>query len=68
MPVKGSLLIQFRDREVRLNPGEMLVVPRGVEHRPVAEQECEVVVFARAGTVNTGTTGGELTAQSEPWI
>ena len=68
MPVKGSVTIQFRGREVRLNPGEILVVPKGVEHRPVSERECELVVFARAGTVNTGTAGGELTASSEPWI
>ena len=68
MPVKGSVVIQFRDREVLLNPGEMLVVPKGVEHRPVADEECELVVFVRAGTVNTGTAGGELTVTSEPWI
>ena len=68
MPVKGSVVIQFRDRDVLLNPGEMLVVPKGVEHRPVADEECELVVFVRAGTVNTGTAGGELTVTSEPWI
>ena len=68
MPVKGSVIIQFRDREVPLNPGDILVVPKGVEHRPVAGEECELVVFARAGTVNTGTAGGELTVTSEPWI
>lgn len=68
MPVKGSVVIQFRDREVLVNPGEMLVVPKGVEHRPVADEECELVVFVRAGTVNTGTAGGELTVTSEPWI
>lgn len=68
MPVKGSVVIQFRDREVLLNPGEMLVVPKGVEHRPVADEECELVVFVRAGTINTGTAGGELTVTSEPWI
>ena len=68
MPVKGSVVIQFRDHEVLLNPGEMLVVPKGVEHRPVADEECELVVFVRAGTVNTGTAGGELTVTSEPWI
>lgn len=68
MPVKGSVTIQFRDREVALNPGDILVVPKGVEHRPVADEECELMVFVRAGTVNTGTAGGELTVTSEPWI
>ena len=52
--VKGRLRIEFRDRAVELEPGEFLVVPRGVEHRPVAEQETEVLLFEPAGTRNTG--------------
>lgn len=50
----GRLVIQFRDGDVTLEPGEMLVVPRGVEHRPVAEEEVAVLLFEPAGTVNTG--------------
>jgi mannose-6-phosphate isomerase-like protein (cupin superfamily) len=52
--VRGSLRIEFRDRAVTLGPGEMLVVPRGVEHRPVAEQETEILLFEPAATRNTG--------------
>jgi mannose-6-phosphate isomerase-like protein (cupin superfamily) len=65
---KGRLTIAYRDREVRLGPGEMHVVPRGIEHRPSAEDECEVVLIEPAGTLNTGDAGGALTAADEPWI
>jgi mannose-6-phosphate isomerase-like protein (cupin superfamily) len=51
---RGSFVMEFRDRRVQLGEGEMLVVPRGVEHRPVAEQEVEVVLFEPATTLNTG--------------
>lgn len=64
---KGSLVIRFRDREVTLGPGELLVVPRGVEHQPVAEEECEVLLIEPAGTLNTGDAGGARTAAPE-WI
>jgi mannose-6-phosphate isomerase-like protein (cupin superfamily) len=52
--VKGRFLMEFRDREVRLEEGEFLVVPRSVEHRPVAEEEVQVMLFEPAGTLNTG--------------
>ena len=65
--VNGSLRIDFRDRSVTLGPGEMIVVPRGVEHRPVADEEVHVMLFEPVGTVNTGTAGGEMTAEAE-WI
>lgn len=52
--ISGSLAMEFRDRTVTLGPGEMIVVPRGVEHRPVAEQEVAVLLFEPASTVNTG--------------
>lgn len=58
---RGSFELQFRDRTVTLGPGDYIVVPRGVEHRPVAEHEVEVVLFEPAGTLNTGNAGGELT-------
>lgn len=53
---RGSFVMEFRDRRVELGAGEFLVVPRGVEHRPVAEEEVEVVLFEPAGTLNTGNT------------
>jgi mannose-6-phosphate isomerase-like protein (cupin superfamily) len=64
---KGSLLIRFRDRDVTLGPGDLLVVPRGVEHLPVAEEECEVLLIEPAGTLNTGDAGGARTVEPE-WI
>ena len=65
---KGSLAIKLRDQGVTVNAGEFFVVPKGVEHNPVAEEECEILLIEPAGTVNTGDAGGELTATSEPWI
>lgn len=51
---RGAFVMEFRDRRVELREGEMLVVPRGVEHRPVAEREVEVILFEPASTLNTG--------------
>lgn len=65
---KGDLIIHYRDRDVRLGAGEMHVVPRGVEHKPYAEKECEVLLIEPAGTVNTGDAGGAMTVIEEPWI
>jgi mannose-6-phosphate isomerase-like protein (cupin superfamily) len=59
--VKGRFLMEFRDREVRLEEGEFLIVPRGVEHRPVADEEVQVLLFEPAGTVNTGEVQDERT-------
>ena len=52
--LKGRLTIQLRDRDVHLGPGELFVVPQGVEHRPVAEEEVHVLIMERSGTPNTG--------------
>ena len=61
--VDGALTIEFRDRNVDLGAGEFIVVPKGVEHRPRAEQECQVLLFERQGVVNTGDAlPSELTA------
>lgn len=57
----GTLEMQFRDGAVMLAPGECLIVPRGVEHRPVAADEVAVLLFEPAGTLNTGNAGGERT-------
>lgn len=65
---KGSLTIELRDGTVQLGPGEMHVVPKGVEHKPVATQECEIVMFEPAGTLNTGNAGGDLTHSELDWI
>lgn len=60
---KGRFRVEFRDRSVELNAGEFLVVPRGVEHRTVADEEVEVIIFEPAETRNTGNiTDGKFTA------
>lgn len=59
--LRGSLLLRFRDRDLRLEPGEMVVVPAGVEHCPVAEREVEVLLFEPASTLNTGEVRNERT-------
>jgi mannose-6-phosphate isomerase-like protein (cupin superfamily) len=61
---RGTLRLEFRDRTVTLGPGEMLIVPRGVEHRPVADDEVELVLFEPAGTLNTGNLVNERTVAS----
>ena len=59
--VSGRLKMELRDRTVWIAPGEMFVVPRGVEHRPVAEIETEILLFEPAGTLNTGNVENERT-------
>src|SRR5262245_13552497 len=59
--VRGQFRMEFRHRSVELHAGEFLIVPRGVEHRPVADTEVEVLLFEPASTLNTGNAGGERT-------
>lgn len=61
--VKGQLTILFRDREVVLNPGEFIIVPRGVEHKPVAHEEVHVMLLEPVSTVNTGNVKDEKTVE-----
>jgi mannose-6-phosphate isomerase-like protein (cupin superfamily) len=65
--LRGRLRLQFRDGELLVDPGELVIVPRGVEHRPVADEETHVLLLEPATTVNTGTAGGERTRAVE-WI
>jgi len=64
----GELHIDFRDGTRSLRAGEMLVVPRGVEHRPHAQAECHVLLIEPRGTINTGDAGGAMTADDDVWI
>ena len=64
----GSLRIDFRDGSVSIGPGEMYVVPRGVEHKPYAEGEVKLMLIEPRGVVNTGDQGGERTAQNDVWV
>jgi mannose-6-phosphate isomerase-like protein (cupin superfamily) len=60
---RGRFRMEFRDRVVELSAGDFLIVPRGVEHRPVADDEVEVVLFEPATTVNTGNVQSERTVK-----
>jgi len=61
--VRGAFRMELRDRTIELAPGELLVVPRGVEHRPVADGEAEVLLFEPMGTLNTGNVRSERTVE-----
>lgn len=66
--VDGTLKIEFRDKTVMLNKDEFLIVPKGVEHKPVAENEVLVMLFEPATTLNTGDTENELTKHILDWV
>ena len=65
--LEGRLRLRFRDREAIVEPGEFIIVPRGVEHCPVADHEVHVLLLEPAATINTGNAGGERTREAE-WI
>ena len=66
--VKGKLCLQFRDREIWLEEGEFCIVPKGVEHKPVAEHEVQLMLFEPASTLNTGDQHNERTVAQLDWI
>ncbi len=61
--VEGEMTIQLRDRDVELRAGEFFVVPKGIEHKPFAEQECRVLLFERKGVLNTGDAESDKTVK-----
>ncbi|TGA84853.1 cupin domain-containing protein [Streptomyces sp. MZ04] len=63
--ISGRLTIQLRDADVVLEPGELFVVPRGVEHRTVADEETAILLLEPAGTINTGDAEGPMTKAAE---
>lgn len=66
--LEGVLRIDFRDGAVRIGPGEMFVVPKGVEHKPFAENEVRLLLIEPRGVLNTGHAGGDRTAENDRWI
>jgi len=71
--IEGSFQMQFRDaagnvRQLEMHPGEFVIVPRGTEHRPCAAEECHVLLFEPAGTLNTGNVKDRLTVEKPNWI
>lgn len=66
--LEGTLRIDFREGHIMLKSGEMYVIPKGVEHKPFAEEEVKVMLIEPEGVVNTGDAGGKMTAQNDVWI
>jgi mannose-6-phosphate isomerase-like protein (cupin superfamily) len=66
--IDGELRIDFRDGSVLLKSGEMYVVPKGIEHKPFAENECKILLIEPAGTINTGEIISDITAANDVWI
>ena len=66
--LEGELRIDLRDGAVTIRPGELYVVPRGVEHKPFAEHEVKLMLIEPKGTINTGDVGGERTVPNDLWV
>ena len=65
---KGTLIIHFRDKSLTLQTGEMIIVPRGIEHKPEAPDEVEILLFEPIGTRNTGDVNDKLTRKQLGWV
>ena len=66
--IKGNLVIKFRDKNIELNEGEFYIVPKGVEHKPVAEEEVHLLLFEPKQIAHTGEVKNELTKEKADWI
>ena len=64
----GELIIEFRDKTITLKKDEMIVVPKGTEHKPSAQQECQIMIIEPKGVINTSHTRGPLTTENDVWI
>lgn len=66
--IKGSMEIKFREGSVKINPGELFVVPKGIEHKPVAVDDCQILLIELEGTVNSGEVRSARTVYESEWI
>ena len=66
--LEGGMEIHLRDEIISMKTGEMYIVPKGVEHKPVAVKECSILMVEPAGTLNTGDAGGDHTIENPEWI
>jgi len=66
--IEGSMKIELKEDTIELNAGEMFVVPRGVEHRPIAENECKIMIVEPRGVANTGSAESARTASNDVWV
>jgi len=64
----GELIIEFRDKTITLKKGEMIVIPKGVEHKPAAREECQIMIVEPKGVMNTGDADDQITAENDVWI
>ena len=68
MVLKGSLVMELPDERVLLSEGEILIVPKGVDHRPIAEEECHLLLFEPISTAHTGEVRTDMTVDDQEWI
>jgi len=66
--LEGQLIIELRDETIELAAGELVVIPRGTEHKPSAHSECKILLLEPRGVVNTGEVSNELTAAQDVWV
>jgi len=66
--LNGELFIEFRDKKIKLNKGELYIVPKGVEHKPYAKNECHIMLIEPKGIINTGDKSSKLTSKNEIWV
>jgi mannose-6-phosphate isomerase-like protein (cupin superfamily) len=66
--IEGKMSIEFKTETIEIKNGEMIVVPKGVVHKPFADEECKVMLVEPRGVLNTGDTKGDLTAPNDQWI
>ena len=66
--IKGSMSIEFENETIKLNEGEMIVVPKGKKHRPFADEEAKIMLIEPRGTLNTGDIVSDLTSDNDQWI
>lgn len=66
--IKGKIFIEFKDKTEEINEGEMIVVPKGVMHKPYAKREAKIMIIEPKGVVNTGDLTNKLTAPNDKWV
>ena len=66
--IEGSMGIEFKDRTVELNDGEMIVVNKAEQHKAFASEECKVLIIEPRGVINTGDSFGKFTSENDVWI
>tara|TARA_B100001059_G_scaffold97336_1_gene96606 strand:- start:2740 stop:3099 length:360 start_codon:yes stop_codon:yes gene_type:complete len=66
--VEGKIHIEFEDKTIEINEGEMIVVPKGTKHKPYAIEEAKIMLVEPSGIINTGDNQGHLTAPNDEWV